>query len=295
VPESERPILYDRRERIAWIRLNRPHRLNAVSEPLYEALEAAVADAEQDDGVRAIVVGGEGRAFCVGADLKAHRERERTAAERRAYAWAGQRACARLQDCPKPVVAAVNGYALGAGAEMALSCDFVVMAEEAEMGFPEVGLGTFLGGGLTYLLPKLVGLGKARELIMLGGRFTGRQAATLGLVMKAVPLAQLLSRKLDQPLTIAIPDPLGGPSVALGQIGDPEGHVVGRHYSTPVRLHAPNCHQTRTRDKPAVLRNATGRAGYTDMPQRCGSPNHETSEKRPQSARGFRGVLPCTG
>ena len=191
MPESERPILYDRRERIAWIRLNRPHRLNAVSEPLYEALEAAVADAEQDDGVRAIVVGGEGRAFCVGADLKAHRERERTAAERRAYAWAGQRACARLQDCPKPVVAAVNGYALGAGAEMALSCDFVVMAEEAEMGFPEVGLGTFLGGGLTYLLPKLVGLGKARELIMLGGRFTGRQAATLGLVMKAVPLAQL--------------------------------------------------------------------------------------------------------
>lgn len=189
--EPERPILYDERERLAWIRFNRPHRLNAVSEQLYEALEAALARAAKKDDVRAIVLTGEGRAFCVGADLKAHRDRERTAAEKRAYAWAGQRACALIQDCPKPVIAAVNGYALGAGAEMALSCDFVVMAEEAVMGFPEVGLGTFLGGGLTYLLPKLVGLGKARELIMLGDRVTGRQAADLGLVMKAVPLEQL--------------------------------------------------------------------------------------------------------
>lgn len=191
MPESEIPILCSKSEAVAWIRFNRPHRLNAVSEALYEALEAGLSDAEKDPQVRAVVLTGEGRAFCVGADLKAHGERERTAAEKRAYVWAGQRACARIQNCPKPVIAAVNGYALGAGAEMALSCDFVIMAEEAQMGFPEVGIGTFIGGGLTFVLPRLVGVARAKALVLLGDRFTGRQAAEMGLILKAVPLDKL--------------------------------------------------------------------------------------------------------
>lgn len=189
--EPETPILYSIRDRVAWVRLNRPHRLNAVSQPMYEALEARLAEAEHDERVRAVVLTGEGRAFCVGADLKAHGERERTAAEKRAYVWAGQRACRHIQELSKPVVAAVNGYALGAGAELALSCDVVLMTEEAEIGFPELGLGTFIGGGLTYVLPRLVGVGKAKTLVLLGDRLTGRQAADMGLVMKAVPDATL--------------------------------------------------------------------------------------------------------
>lgn len=189
--EPDTPILYSKTDTVAWIRFNRPHRLNAVSQPMYEALKARLVEAENDAEVRAVVFSGEGRAFCVGADLKAHDEREWTAAERRAYVWAAQRTCAVIQDFPKPVIAAVNGYALGSGAEMALSCDFVIMAEEAEMGFPEVGLGTFVGGGVTYLLPRLVGLAKARELMLLGERFTGRQAAAMGLIVKAVPREHL--------------------------------------------------------------------------------------------------------
>ncbi len=184
--EPETPILYHTAKNVAWIRFNRPHRLNAVSQPMYEALQARLVEAENDMEVRAVVITGEGRAFCVGADLKAHGEREWTADERRDYVWTAQRVCAVIQDFPKAVIAAVNGYALGSGAEMALSCDFVIMAEEAEMGFPEVGLGTFVGGGVTYLLPRLVGLAKAKELMLLGDRFTGRQAAEMGLIVMAV-------------------------------------------------------------------------------------------------------------
>ncbi|MFQ5840658.1 MAG: enoyl-CoA hydratase/isomerase family protein [Candidatus Methylomirabilales bacterium] len=189
--KSESPVLYSKDDQIARIRFNRPQRLNAVSQAMYGALEACFAGAGADPEVRAIVLTGEGRAFSVGADLKAHGEGERTAAEKRAYVWTGQRACAVIRDCPKPVIAAVNGYALGAGAEMALSCDFVIMAEEAEMGFPEVGIGTFVGGGLTSILPRLVGLNRAKELILLGERFAGRQAADMGLILKAVPLERL--------------------------------------------------------------------------------------------------------
>ncbi|RMF17229.1 MAG: enoyl-CoA hydratase/isomerase family protein, partial [Gammaproteobacteria bacterium] len=95
-----------------------------------------------------------------------------------------QRVCKRLMTLSKPVIAAVNGYALGAGAEMAVACDFILMAESAQWGLPEVGLGTFLGGGLTRVLPQLVGLGKARELIYFGERIDGKEAVRIGLAQR---------------------------------------------------------------------------------------------------------------
>jgi enoyl-CoA hydratase len=173
-------ILYEVRDGIAEIRYNRPHRLNAVTQQLYDELNAALSHAEADKTVRVVLLSGEGRAFCVGADLKEHKA-GRTAFDRRQYLQGEQKVCKRLLQLEKPVVAAVNGYALGAGAEMALAADFLLMAESAQIGLPEISIGNFLGGGVTWLLPRLVGLAKARELVFLGERINGAEAVRIGL------------------------------------------------------------------------------------------------------------------
>ncbi|WP_291993081.1 enoyl-CoA hydratase/isomerase family protein [Candidatus Accumulibacter sp. ACC003] len=179
-------IIYRSAEGIAEIRLNRPERLNAVTQQLYDEVNAALDVAEADSDVRVVLLTGEGRAFCVGADLKAHKA-GRTAFARRQYLCAEQRVCKRLLLLSKPVVAAVNGFALGAGAEMAIAADFIVIAESAQIGLPEVSIGTFLGGGVTYLLPRLVGLAKARELVFLGERIKGEEAVRIGLANRLLP------------------------------------------------------------------------------------------------------------
>ena len=183
---SYETILYDMTDGIAEIRLNRPQRLNAVTQQLYDELNAALSRAEADRDARVVLVTGEGRAFCVGADLKAHKT-GRTAFDRRQYLKGEQDVCKRLLELQKPVVAAVNGYALGAGAEVALAADFMLMAESAQIGLPEISIGNFLGGGVTWLLPRLVGLAKARELVFLGERIKGEEAVRIGLANRVLP------------------------------------------------------------------------------------------------------------
>jgi enoyl-CoA hydratase len=179
-------IIYGVHDGIGEVRLNRPHRLNAVIRQLYDELNHALSQAEDDREVRVILLTGEGRAFCVGADLKEHKA-GRTAFDRREYMRGEQTVCKRLMLLRKPVVAAVNGFALGAGAEMAIASDFIIMAAGAQLGLPEIGLGAFLGGGVTYLLPRLVGLAKAREMIFLGARIGGEEAVRIGLACRAFP------------------------------------------------------------------------------------------------------------
>ncbi len=184
-------LIYETAGTVADIRFNRPHRLNAVIEGLYTELLDALAAAEADPAVRVIQLSGEGRAFCVGADLKAHASGERTPFQRRQYLQLEQRVCRRIRTISKPVVAVVQGYALGAGAELAVACDFLLMADTAQIGLPEVGLATFLGGGITYILPQLVGLARARELVFLGERIDGTEAHRLGLANRVFPEASL--------------------------------------------------------------------------------------------------------
>jgi enoyl-CoA hydratase len=179
-------ITYKVGDGIAEVRLSRPHRLNAVVQELYDDVLAALDQAEQDKSVRVIVLTGEGRAFCAGADLKEHKA-GRTAFDRRQYLMSGQNVCRRLASHPKPIIAAVNGYALGGGAEMAISCDFILMAATAQIGFPEIGIGTAPGGGVTHTLPRLVGLAKAREMIFLGLRLDGAEALRIGLASRCIP------------------------------------------------------------------------------------------------------------
>jgi enoyl-CoA hydratase len=208
--DGERPVLVERRGRALWLTLNRPERLNAVSQALYEQLAAGVQEAESDTEVRVVVLTGAGRAFCAGADLKAHAETERTDRERREYARAAQRANLALQRCSKPVIAAVNGHAIGGGLELALSCDFIVVAADAKLRFPELTLGTFVGGGVTYTLPERVGMARARELLLLGDFFTGEQAAGLGLANRATAAEQVaeLATALAERLALQAPIPM---------------------------------------------------------------------------------------
>lgn len=165
---------------VAEISFNRPERLNAVTQQLYDELDHALSDADSDPAIRVIILTGVGRAFCVGADLKEHKA-GRTPYARRQYLRGQQIACRRIMTQAKPVVAAVNGYALGAGAEMAIASDFILMADSAQIGLPEVSIGNFLGGGVTWMLPRLVGLAKARELVFTGRRVVGTEAVRIGL------------------------------------------------------------------------------------------------------------------
>ena len=205
--------------------LNRPHRLNAVSLPLYEALIRELEGAAADPEIRCVIVTGEGRAFCAGADLKEHRDREPAPAERRRYVEMAQRANRLMQTMGTPVVAAVNGHAIGAGLELALSADFAIVAEGAKLRLPEVALGTFVGGGVVYSLSDRVGTLKAREIIHLGDFFSGSEAAAMGVVNQAVPAERVmleatrLARRLARraPIPFAAAKRLIGPAAALSR------------------------------------------------------------------------------
>lgn len=177
-------VLLSKDGTVAEIRFNRPHRLNAVVEGLYSDVLAAFDEIEKDDEVAVVVLTGEGRAFCVGADLKEHGSGKRTDLEKLQYLNLGNDVCERIYKFPKIVIAAVNGYALGAGAEMSCSSDFVLMKESAQIGFPEISIGTHVGGAVTEVLPRLVGLANARELILTGRRINGIEAVAMGLASR---------------------------------------------------------------------------------------------------------------
>lgn len=183
---SYQTLIYKQTDGVAEIHFNRPHRLNAVTQELYDELDQALSAANANPDIRVIVLTGQGRAFCVGADLKEHKA-GRTPFDRRQYLMGQQIVCKRLMTQSKPIIAAVNGFALGAGAEMAMACDFILMAESAQIGLPEISIGNFLGGGVTWLLPRLVGLAKARELVFLGERIKGDEAVKIGLANRCWP------------------------------------------------------------------------------------------------------------
>ncbi|RLM88553.1 enoyl-CoA hydratase/isomerase family protein [Halobellus sp. Atlit-38R] len=183
---TESPTRYELDDHIARIRLDRPERLNAVTPALYESLESRLEQAAADDA-RVVILEGAGRAFCVGADMKNHGEVQRSTEERQEYVWNAQNACEEVQTHPAPVVAKVHGYAIGAGAELALSADFVITASDAEFRFPEVSIGTYVGGGITYTLARRVGQARAKELVLSAATLDGAEAASEGVATTAVP------------------------------------------------------------------------------------------------------------
>ena len=174
------------------VSLNRPQRLNAIVPALLDDLVAAITAADRDPEIRAIVLTGEGRAFCSGDDLKEFETQATGEAETTAYVE-------RIQDVTRamllgdtPIVGAIRGWAVGGGLEWVINCDFALAAEGTRFFFPEVTWGLFVTGGVTELLPRLVGLQRAREMILFGEKFDARQAKEWGLVKDVVSDAELM-------------------------------------------------------------------------------------------------------
>lgn len=173
---------------IAVFTINRPEVRNALNAECWEEIDAFREYVERTEEVRVAIITGAGeKAFAAGADLKFLKVR--TMVE--ALDGLAQRVLQRLEDCSKPVIAALNGVAFGGGCELALACDIRIMAENAKMGLPELGLGILPGAGGTQRLAKLIGLGRAKEVILTGRPVEADEAVGIGLVSRAVPRAEL--------------------------------------------------------------------------------------------------------
>jgi enoyl-CoA hydratase/3-hydroxyacyl-CoA dehydrogenase len=183
-------VKVEREEKILWIILNRPHRLNAFNDVLIEEIADALDTAEKDPSIRCIVIMGDGdRAFSAGADVTMFPKATPVKAEE--FSRMGQKVFGKIEEMSKPVIAAINGFALGGGLELAIACDFRVAAEHAELGSPEIALGLIPGWGGTQRLARLIGLPKAKEIVMLGNRLKADEALKVGLVNKVVHFEKL--------------------------------------------------------------------------------------------------------
>ncbi len=184
-------IIYEVRENVGWITLNRPDVLNAQNDTVREELTNAVNKAKADDNVRVLVITGAGdKAFSAGADITMFPKM--SSADAITMFKGEKRAVQTIRELLKPVVAMVNGLALGGGCELAMACDIIIAAEDAKFGQPEINVGIIPGGGGSQILTRLIGEKKAKELIMTGGVLSAKEALGLGLVNKVVPGNELL-------------------------------------------------------------------------------------------------------
>jgi enoyl-CoA hydratase len=186
--------------------INRPEKLNALSEGVRQDLLACLAELETDAGVGVVVLTGAGeKSFIAGADIA---EFEGRSPFDQRWAMRSPRIFDVMASFPKPVVAMINGYCLGGGMELAMSCDLRVASDRARFGQPEINLGLIPGGGGTQRLPRLVGLGQAMRLILTGEMIGAEEALRLGLVEMVVPHEELRSRTLELAEKIAAKSPL---------------------------------------------------------------------------------------
>ncbi len=194
-------IIYKKEEGIATIKLNRPQVLNAMNKQLWLDLQVALEDVKNDPEIKVLIITGEGRAFSTGADLKD--SKDRTIEEYRNYLVELQETSRKIIRFEKPIIAAINGYALGSGYELALACDIRIAAEEALIGSPEARVTSSVTGGAMRLVQDLIGPGKAKELIFTAEYIDGKEAERIGLVNKAVPLDQLMRTTIEMAKKIA--------------------------------------------------------------------------------------------
>jgi len=184
-------IHVQKEERIAILKVNRPEALNALNESVLKQMDAAIEDLEKDDTVDVVIITGEGKAFVAGADIVAMKDLN--AEQGRLWGNLGQKVFRKIETMSKPVIAAVNGFALGGGCELAMACDIRIASEKAKFGQPEVGLGITPGYSGTQRLPRLVGVAKAKELIFTGEMISADEAERIGLVNKVVKHEDLLA------------------------------------------------------------------------------------------------------
>ena len=201
-------LLVETVDGVATLTVNRPQSLNALNSEVLGELECALYELNLDDCVKVVVLTGAGeKAFVAGADIK--EMAEMSAFEGHAFALKGQRVMMLMEKMRKPVIAAVNGYALGGGLELALACDFIYASEKAKVGFPEVTLGVMPGFGGTQNLGRLIGPNKANEMIFTGKILTAEKACTWGIVNEVFAPEELLGKTLEIARIIAQMGTLG--------------------------------------------------------------------------------------
>jgi enoyl-CoA hydratase len=195
-------ILTETRGKVGLITLNRPKALNALSPALMRELAAAIDGYEADDGIGAIVITGSEKAFAAGADIKEMQTKTYMDVFKADFITAEWE---RVSRCRKPVIAAVAGFALGGGCELAMMCDFIIAADNAKFGQPEINLGIIPGAGGTQRLPRFVGKSKAMEMVLLGQArmMDAAEADRVGLVSRVVPLANLIDDAMATAAKIA--------------------------------------------------------------------------------------------
>ena len=203
-----RYLICEKKNGLGRIQMNRPDKLNALNTEVFNEIEKSLMDFEQDDKTKVIVISGNEKAFGAGADVEPMTNADIVKAFE--LTDQSQAIFKRLAGMAKPTIAGISGYALGGGLELALCCDLRIAAENAVFGFPEINLGLIPGGGGTQRLPRLIGEGRAMELILLGGNINAKQAENWGLVNKVVPIEKLevkcgeLANKLIEKSSIAL-------------------------------------------------------------------------------------------
>jgi len=183
-------VILEVQDAIGFLKINRPKALNALNSATLDDLSAAARELACNDGVRVVIVTGVGKAFVAGADIQEMQPMNPIEGAR--FSQKGHLAISLLEQMDKPVIAAVNGYALGGGFEVALACDIIYASEKARIGFPEVTLGILPGFGGTQRTAKLAGLARAKELIFTGKVITAAEGYEMGLINKVVPDDQLM-------------------------------------------------------------------------------------------------------
>ena len=213
-------ILVDRADAVATVTLNRPEARNALDARMREELVAACDELENDETVRAIILTGAGGHFCAGGDVKSMTRRH-TAAEGRARVELLNRFVLRLFNFPKPTLAMVEGFAVGAGCNIALGCDIVIASERARFGEVFAKIGLVPDGGGTWLLPRLVGLSKAKELVFTADIIDAAEALRIGLVNRVVPATELevTTRTLAARIAAGPPNTLALAKTQLNRAG----------------------------------------------------------------------------
>ena len=202
---DERLVLADRRGPVLWLTLNRPEKLNALSYELVRELRAALRGAAEDDDVKVVVVTGAGRAFSAGFDLSEEAESRTEGADRwRAILADDVELTLQLWSLPKPTIAAVRGWCLAGGCDLAMACDLIVAAEDARFGEPEIRYGS---GPVTLLMPFLLGQKKTNELLFTGDAIDAAEAERIGLVNRVVGIDEL-ERAVDDLVRKIVPTPL---------------------------------------------------------------------------------------
>ena len=192
-------ILVEKRDAVAIVTLNRPKQLNALNNQLIDELHRALAGFDADPAIAAVVLTGSERAFAAGADIKEMAEKDFAAAYTSDFIGAWQ----EIARHKKPVIAAVAGYALGGGCELAMMCDIIIAADNAKFGQPEINLGTIPGAGGTQRLTRAIGKSKAMEMILTGRNMDATEAERANLVARVVPVGDLLDEAVKLAETIA--------------------------------------------------------------------------------------------